>query len=501
MEHHDPSQFVPAPESGVAERRRDLAEHRRDLPSPPSESAAALGLWDAISIIVGIVVGTGIFETPPFFLKQVSGPEMALTIWALGGVLSFIGALCYAELATAYPRSGGDYVYLTRAYGELDGFLFGWAQLAVILTASIGMMAYVFSDYAVRLIGAAHVPGYVYAVGAVVGLTLLNLLGIRAGKGTQNLLTAVKVLGLAAVVVVGFMVSPEQPASPAAETAPGGEVKLAFAMVLVLLTYGGWNDAAYVAAEVRNGARNIPRALLLGIGIITLLYVLINAAYLHALGFEGARASNAVAADVLDRYWPAWGEKAMCLLVMISALGTVNGLLLSGSRVCSSLGADHALFAGLGRWDRQRGAPSPALIALGGVSTAMILAIGTPWGRGAIDAAFDHAGLGAIEWSGAGGFETLLKCTAPVFWVFFLMTGVSLFVLRAKDRGRPRPFMVPLFPVVPLLFCAICTYMVYSGVTYAGKLGLIGGGLMLLGVPLYGLSWWLKTPAGERKAG
>jgi amino acid transporter len=340
----------------------------------------------------------------------------------------------------------------------------------------------------------------------VAALALLNLLGIRAGKGTQNVLTAVKVLGLTAVLVVGFLASPAEAASAPTAQGAGDAGTLAFAMVLALLTYGGWNDSAYVAAEVRDGARNIPRALFLGIGIITLLYVLVNAAYLHALGFEGARASKAVAADVLGRVpWTGgWGESAMCVLVMISALGAVNGLLLTGSRVCASMGADHPVFSWLGRWDRQRGAPSPALFTLGAVSLAMVVAIGTETGQNALDSLFVAVGLGKVGWEGRGGFETLLKCTAPIFWCFFLLTGLSLFALRAdgsRDSDRPRPFPVPLFPVVPLLFCAICTYMVYSGIGYAGKLGLTGLGLLLVGIPLYGVSvsLTLEGPSGGRR--
>src|SRR5262249_45896902 len=159
------------------------------------------------------------------------------------------------------------------------------------------------------------------------------------------------------------------------------------------------------------------------------------------------------------------------------ALGAVNGLLLTGSRVCASLGADHPIFSWLGRWDRERGAPSPALFTLGAVSLAMVVAIGTEPGQATLDSWFVAAGPGNVGWAGRGGFETLLKCTAPIFWWFFLLTGLSLFALRgeaSRDRDRGRPFPVPLFPVVPLLFCTICSYMIYSSIGYAGKLGLTG---------------------------
>jgi amino acid transporter len=456
------------------------------------ETPHPLGLWDAVSIIVGIVVGSGIYETPPLVLKNVSGPGVALAVWAVCGLLSLVGALCYAELASTYPRSGGDYVYLGRAFGPWLGFLFGWAQLAVILTGSIGMLAFVFADYAVRLWGLPPGQASPLAAGAVAALSLLNLLGVVVGKGAQNLLTTAKVLGLGGVLVAGFF----WPAPPSSELTAvhAGLDALPFAMVLVFLTYGGWNDSAYVAAEVRDGGRNIPRALILGVVGVTLIYVLVNAAYLRGLGFAGAQQSRAVAADVLARPLGEWGVKAMCLLVMVSALGSVNGLIFSGSRVYSTLGADHALFSWLGRWHRGRGVPVGALLAQALITLAMIAVVGTPWGQGAINTLLGRAGLSAVEWEGHGGFETLLRCTAPVFWAFFLLTGVSLFVLRWRDRGRRRPFSVPLFPLLPLVFCATCAYMLWSAANYAGKLGLVGALLLAVGLPLYAASRAMTGP-------
>ncbi len=456
---------------------------------PPE--AHPLGLWDAVSIIIGIVVGSGIYETPPLVLKNVPGPAAALAVWAVCGLLSLVGALCYAELASTYPRTGGDYVYLGRAFGPWLGFLFGWAQLAVILTGSIGMLAFVFGDYAVRLWGLPPERASAFAAAAVAALSLVNLLGVVVGKGTQNLLTALKVVGLGGILVAGFC----WPAASTAEAAVSAPLKdLPFAMVLVFLTYGGWNDAAYVAAEVRDGGRNIPRALIFGVVGVAVIYVLVNAAYLSGLGFAGAQQSRAVAADVLARPLGEWGVKAMCLLVMVSALGSVNGLIFSGSRVYSTLGADHALFSWLGRWHHRRGVPFGALLAQALITLAMIAVVGTPWGQKGVNELLGRAGLSAVEWEGHGGFETLLRCTAPVFWAFFLLTGVSLFVLRWRDRGRPRPFSVPLFPVLPLIFCATCGYMLWSAANYAGKLGLVGAGLLVVGLPLYGLSRALGRP-------
>lgn len=464
-----------------------------------------LSLWDAVSIIIGIVIGAGIYETAPFILSNVSGPAMGLAVWALGGALSFIGALCYAELATTYPRSGGDYVYLTRAFGPLVGFLFGWAQLSVIRTASTGAMAFVFADYAVRLWDFGRVSAFIYAMLAVAVLTALNVMGVMFGKRTQNVLTAAKVLGLAGILVAGFRWGHAGAITPQ-PTAAAGPTHFGLAMILVLFTYGGWNDAAFVAAEVRNRRRNMPLALLLGTGAITIIYILINAAYIAGLGFEGARDSKAVAADVLGLPLGELGSKAMCLMVMISALGAVNGLILTGSRVYSTLGADHSVFAWLGRWHPRLKSPLGSLAAQAAITLAMIVVVGSEAGRRAIDRFLVWLGLGAGSWQGHGGFETLVSSTAPVFWLFFLLTGLSLFALREKDRGIERPFSVPLYPLLPLIFCEMCTYMLYSSVDYAKKLSVIGALPLLVGLPLYLVSrrrsaaeqQALSAPAGAR---
>ena len=279
---------------------------------------AHLGLWDAVSIIIGIVVGTAIFKTPQYVFANVHGPWLGMGCWLLGGVLALLGSLCYAELATTYPRMGGDYVYLTRAFGRGVGFLFGWAQLTVILTGSIGAMAYAFGDYAIELFDGDPAHSVWLAVGAVVVLTVLNMIGVVFGKSVQNVLTVVKVLGLCGIVVAGFVWGGEASwVSQQPMSGPG----FGLAMVFVLYAYGGWNDAAFVAAEVRHRHRNMPLALLLGTGGITAIYLLVNAAFLWGLGFEGVKASSAPAADIAQLAFGPWGAKAISLLVILPIWG------------------------------------------------------------------------------------------------------------------------------------------------------------------------------------
>lgn len=524
---------------------------------PPTASGtetpapAALGLWDAVSIIVGIVVGAGIYQTAPFIFKHVASPQLALWTWGMAGALSFIGALCYAELATTYPRDGGDIVYLNRAFGRWCGFLFGWVQLTVILTGSIGMMAFVFANYAIRFAkDAAGVElgifsAFAFAGGAILLLTLTNILGVLFGKIVQNVLTVAKIIGLSAIIIAGFMAPMDGAWGESSLslddlrklTFPGFEASLGVALVLILYTYGGWNDAAFVAAEVKDGKKNITMALVLGILLITILYLLVNYAYVNALGYRGAQSSSQIAADVLNRGFGKGGVALMCVLVMVSALGAVNGLIFTGARVYAKIGQDYRVLSWMGGWSVGNGAPVPALLTQGVLALALVFLVGTKPGRDTINFLLeqtattteekkvkDAAGqdivmksksgyfLKPMEWedswkaaldTGAGekatdlakgGFDTLLTCTAPIFWGFFLLTGVSLFVLRERDTHLERPFKVPFYPTLPLIFCVTCGYMLYSSIAYAlvrdwkGGLVLLGVLPLLIGLPLYHLS-------------
>jgi amino acid transporter len=525
----------------------------------PSPARARLGLWDTVSIIVGIIIGVGIFKAPVDVLRNVAGPWEAMGVWVLGGLLAFGGALCFAELASTYPRSGGEYVYLSRAYGPAVGFLFGWAQMTVIRTGgSIAVIAYVFADYAGRLLDLdPHAPearyvGACLAVLPIVLLTVVNVLGVTFGKHTQNALTVAKILGLGAVVVVGLawphaeheadalrvvegrvqgvedgrLLLGENGASPQAfglvsgatitidgnerspdgkpvalaSLKPGWPVKVvtradepgvalrvkaressrlagfAVAMIFVLFTYAGWHEGAYVATEVRNPRRNLPLALMLGTGGIMILYLLVNLAYLVGLGAEGVEDSQAVAADVFALALGRQGERAMSLLVVVSALGSINGVIITSSRIYSEVAADHRVFAPLARWSPRWGTPARSLIVQGLLSVAMIGVVGAAW-------------------QGQDGFDTLVMITAPVEYLFFLLTALAMVVLRIKDRALPRPFVAPAYPLMPLFFCAWCAFMLYGTLAYAGPQALFGLALLASGVPVYVVSRHGRTQA------
>ena len=421
----------------------------------------ALSLFDSTCIIVGIIVGAGIFETAPTVAGAMGTAAGILGIWLAGGLLALAGALCYAELATAYPHQGGDYIYLSRAYGSWAGYLFGWSQLAIIRPGDIALMAFIFARYAQTLYAPFPRAGMLYAVAAVVVLTTMNVMGVQEGKWTQNLLTVAKTAGLLLIVTAGLVGPGGQSAPGGAGTITLGGVKLA--LILVMFTFGGWNEMAYVSAEVKCPEKNIVRALALGTAAVTVLYLCVNGAYLSVLGAEGMAASPAVAVDTVKPLLPDLAARAVSVLICISALGAVNGLVFTGARISYAMGADHPVFSRVGLWSERFGTPVWALVVQGVLSITIIVV--------------------------AGSFMDTILYTAPVVWMFFVATGISVFVLRRSDPGTPRPFKVAGFPVTPVLFCAFAAFMLYSCVTYAlaeKPLGLlVVSGVVIAGAVLY----------------
>jgi amino acid transporter len=364
------------------------------------------------------------------------------------------------------------------------------------MTGSIGMMGYIFGDYAAEFFNTDETTSYAYAAGAVVALTIVNVFGVSVGKVTQNILSAAKVLGLGGIVAAALYLlarglGAESAAAPAADSAPaaGPPVMLGLAMVFVLYTYGGWNDAAFVVAEMQDSRRIAP-ALILGTLAVMLIYLMVNGAYLAALGFDGVRQSKAVAADVLEQALGETGRQFISALVMVSALGAANGLIYTGSRLYATVGSDYAIFGALGRWHPRWGSPIYALAVQAVITLAMILAVGSTVGQESLNDVFRWIGTDErkFSWEGRGGFDSLLAMSAPVFWLFFMLTGLSLFMLRWRDPQATRPFKAPLYPLSPLVFAAACGYMLYSAQDFAGRLGLVGWALLLVGLPLYFIS-------------
>ncbi len=420
-----------------------------------------LSLYDCVAIIVGLVIGTGIFSFPSIVAGALGDTDAILMVWLAGGVVSFIGALCYAELATAYPSAGGEYHFLTRAYGSNVGFMFAWARLTVIQSGSIALFAYIFGDYATQLVSLGPYSAGIYAALTIVVLMALNLAGVRQTKSFQGVLFVATMLGLGVLIFAGLFSAPSAAIVAPETPTPISMSSIGTAMLLVLLTFGGWNEAAYISAEVKNPHRNMARALLISIGIITALYIAVNFAYLSVLGPGGMAASKAIAADVMRAEFGDAGALIITLIILALILDNTNITLFTGARSAYALGRDFALFRSLAKWNEPRGVPTNGVL-FQGIIALLIVALG----------AFVRQGV-----------QTVVDYLQPVFWVFFLLTGLSLFVLRRKDSAAPRPFRVPLYPVTPALFCMTCAYMLYSSVSYVAVGALAGIGVLALGLP------------------
>ena len=429
-----------------------------------AQPKASLSVFDACTMIVGLIVGAGIFGTPAIVAGAMNDETLIIAVWVAGGVFSIIGALCYAELATAFPSAGGEYHFIQRAYGRSLAFLYGWARMTVIVAGSIAVFAYLFGDYISRVINLGEHSSAIWAALIVIVLTYVNYRGIREGKVTQNIFTVLEVSGLVLIIVAGLLLAGPPPPPPpvAAAGAAGGPwylgAGLGTAMLFVLFTYGGWNDAAYISAEVR-GERNMVRALLIAISIVAVLYVLVALAYMKGLGLYAMARSDAVAADLLKAVWGSGGEKVISIMIAIAALTSVNGSIIVGARSNYALGKDWPLFRYIGHWDGASGSPRNAIVVQGAIALVLV-------------------GLGAFQ---KAGFKGLVEYSLPVFWGFFLLIGIAIFVLRAKEPDAPRPFRVPLYPVLPAVFVCMCGYLLYSSLTYHKGHALVGLGVLAVG--------------------
>lgn len=427
-----------------------------------------LGLGPAIALIVGVVIGAGIFKAPAMVAGMTGDATWMFGAWILGGIMSVIGALCYAELATAYSSAGGDYHFLRRAYGSSVSFLFAWARFSVISTGSIALLGFVFGDYMSQVLPlAALEPAWVsalYGAAAIVVLSLVNIRGIKAGTSTQSWLTMIEVGGLLLIVVAAiFLVGNGAEAAAPAQQSPGSSGaggSFGLAMVFVLLTFGGWNEAAYISAELKDAKRNMVRVLVTSILIITLLYLMVTWAYWKGLGIEGMARSEALAADLLRLAFGSAGEKIISVMIAIAAVTSINATLIVGARTSYAAGRDWPVLSLLGRWDAARGTPVNALWVQC-AAALLLVAIGAATGS---------------------GFKSMVEFTAPVFWLFFLLSGISLFVLRVREPDTERPFKVPLFPLLPLVFCAMCAYMLWSSLSYVYSQSLGGFNAAWIGV-------------------
>jgi basic amino acid/polyamine antiporter, APA family len=437
-----------------------------------------LGLWSAAAIVVGTVIGSGIFLVPGRMIAEVGSTRNLFFVWILGGLLTLFGALTYAELAAAMPEAGGEYVFLSEAYGPFWGYLYSWTQLAVAKSGSIATLGsgfYLYLSVFFPTLGkpvfVLHYPigpgggplevhyGQLIAIAVIIVLCAINYVGVEAGGHFQVFITAVKMILIAGVIVIGLF-SGHGDFHHFHESAGVSHGFAGFfaALVGALWAYDGWNNVSMVSSEIRNPERNLPRALILGTLAVIATYILINIAYFYVLGPAEVAQTSQVAAGMMARLFGSVGAKAVTIAVMISILAALNGSILSGARVPYAMARDGYFFRALGVVHPKFKTPSFSMVVLCLWSCALIL---------------------------SGWYEQLYEFVIFGSWILYAMTAASVFVLRRKKPNMPRPYHVLGYPVVPAFFVLVACVLLVSTLLHSPRESFMGLGFMALGIPLY----------------
>lgn len=442
-----------------------------------SDLPRKIGLWSAVAILVGSVIGSGIFRSPAAIADRVPSAGGVMLVWVAGGLFALCGALTVAELAAAFPRSGGPYVYLREAWGRLPAFLYGWAELAIIRAAALGAISTTFAEYFMRALG--NDPSlqpysdqvHYVAAGAIILVGTLNYCGVRWGTLLQNATTIAKygallvIIGLAFAVALGGDPVAVTPAAPAVANAPRAGLTIGafgLALVSVLWAYDGWADLSKVAGEVKDPQRTLPRAIIVGTLAVIGVYLLANLAYLSVLSVEGMRASRLVAADVASAAMGPAGLAFVVGAVMVSTFGTLNGSVLTGSRVLFGMSEQGSVFRALGRVHPRFETPHVAIV-MSTVLGSLFVLVGT--------------------------FEDLADAFVTAILPFYAWAIAGIYLLRRRAGYSP-PFRVPGYPVVPALFIAATIYLLGNALLDPGSriaTAAVFGGI-LLGIPIYYLT-------------
>jgi APA family basic amino acid/polyamine antiporter len=423
----------------------------------------ALGPFDATMVVVGGIIGAGIFINPYLVARRLSSGRLVLAAWIVGGAIALAGAFAFAELATLFPRAGGEYVYLREAYHPLVAFLFGWASLLMIQGGGLAAVAITFAQYALRLAGRDTGAATALAIAAIAVVAAVNYVGVKPGSLLLNLLVVLKIAALAILIGGGLFLSrpAAAPASPPA--GPGGSGVFAFgaALVPILFSYGGWQSANLVAEEMREPRRTLPVALMVGTAVVIVVYVLANVVYLAALSRAGLAASTAPAADAVRRIFGAGADRMIAAAITISAFGFLDLTLLAQTRITYAMGRDGLFLRGLGVLHPRFQTPALAILLQAAWGIVLVL---------------------------TGTYGELVDSVVFGDWIFFGLTVAGLFLLRrrhAVDRREAGSFRTPGYPVVPALFVAAALLVVVSAVRSNPTRSAIGAGLLATGVPVY----------------
>lgn len=441
-------------------------------PEAPFSSSAApsgqnhllrreLNVFDATSIVVGTIIGSAIFLIPSTIAGQLGSPVWVLTAWIVGGVLTLCGALSLAEIGSMFPGAGGLYVYLREAYGPLPAFLYGWGLLTMIQSGSIAALAVAFHLFAARLMPLKSAGQQLVSVACIALLTTINCLGIRLGKLLQNTLTVTKLAGLLLMITLlfarGLCFRIHRPNFTAGALHISVD-SFGIALIAILWAYEGWHVVSFAAAEMKRPQSDLPRSLLYGVLVIACVYILANASYYAAMSPEEIRTSPSLASEAMSRAYGATAGKLMALLILISLLGSLNGLVLTGPRVYYAMAKDRLFFTRFAQTNGKYGTPAFGLLVQG------------TWAS-------------VLMWSGT--YEQLFTHVVFTAWIFYGLTIGGVIVLRRQQPMRDRPFKVPLFPWMPLFFCAATIAIVFAAFLTSPVRALIGFGLILTGVPVY----------------
>jgi APA family basic amino acid/polyamine antiporter len=441
----------------------------------PEALQRSLGLTHATAMVVGTIIGASIFVQPSEITRLMPSAAGILLVWLAAGVLTLCGALVCAELASAFPRTGGVYVFLKEAWSPAAGFLWGWAMFWSMHTGIIAAIAMVFARYTEHFVPLGDLGLRLVAAGLIVGLSAVNYFGVRHGGLVQNLSTGIKLLAIVALLAAGLFFQPGSAPMPTSAAA-GAMTAQDFILALAagLFAFGGWHMVTYTAGETRDAGRTIPRALLLGTLIVTACYAGLNALYLRVLPLDAIRSSTRVAADAADVLLGGGGATLMAALVMVSTFGTVNGALLAGPRVYYSMAADGVLFRWLDAVHPRFQTPHRAIVLQAILAAAFAL---------------------------TDSYRALFTRVIYTEWIFFALMAAGLFRLRGRPDYRPT-WRLRGHPVVPALFVLAALVIVAVQVESAPLNSAIGLGLVLLGLPVYTL--WTRSrrraavaPAGD----
>jgi APA family basic amino acid/polyamine antiporter len=413
-------------------------------------------------MVIGGIIGSGIFLNPAVVAERVKTPAMTLTAWGLGAVIALIGAFVFAELGRRRPTVGGGYAYLREAFGPLAGFMYGWALLLVMATGAIAAVAMTFASYLGSLLGWPVSWQPAVAASAIVVLTLLNIRGVRPAAWTQNVFTLLKLTAIAALVAAAFVAAPHSAAASPAPLANGSVVlALGAALVPVLFAFGGWQQTNFIAEELIQPERDLPRALVIGVVVVVAAYLLVNVAYIRALGIGGLAASSAPAADTMGVVAGDVGRRLISAGIVASTFGFLNLVILVSPRVYQAMARDGLFFRSFARLHPTWRTPVAAIVLQG--VWAVLLLFSKKYGD-------------------------LLDYVVFGDWIFFGLNAVGLFILRRHDGDRQIPFRTPLHPWTTLLFIAAAAYVVIGSVASNPRNAAIGSALLLAGLPIF-LFW------------